>query len=93
MSKEIRDWIVSASYSGRFKICKQEDTTMTETYSQERRNFLKIIALLGGAASTLQVTGKAIAGGKPVLLLSEKPAQGYRVTPHIKKYYQTAAGD
>lgn len=90
MSEEIGDWITSDSYSGRFKICKQEDTTMTEPSSHERRNFLKIVALLSGAASTLQVTRKAIAGGESVQLLSEKPAQGYRVTPHIKKYYQTA---
>jgi len=63
---------------------------MTEQYSDERRNFLKTIALLSGAAASLPLTRKAIAGDQPVLLLPEKPAQGYRETEHIKKYYQTA---
>ena len=63
---------------------------MTQHYSDERRNFLKTIALLSGAAASLSPTRKALAGGKPVLLLPEKPAQGYRETAHIKKYYQTA---
>ncbi len=63
---------------------------MTEQYSDERRNFLKSIALLGGVAASLPLTRKAIAGSKPVLLLPEKPTQGYRETEHVKKYYQTA---
>ncbi len=62
---------------------------MTEHYSDERRNFLKTIALLSGAAASLPLTRKAITGGKPVLLLAEEPEQGYRETEHIKKYYQT----
>ena len=49
---------------------------MTEHYSDERRNFLKTIALLSGAAASLPLTRKAIAGGKPVLLLPEKPDAG-----------------
>lgn len=63
---------------------------MTEHYSDERRNFLKSIALFSGAAASLPLTRKAIAGTKPVLMLPEKTTQGYRETEHIKKYYQSA---
>jgi len=65
---------------------------MTAEYSDERRSFLKTIAVLSGAAATLSGAQKAIAHRKPPLLLPEKPteSQGYQETDHIKKYYQSA---
>ncbi len=63
---------------------------MTEHSSDERRKFLKSIALLGSAAVCLPLARKAAAENKPVPLLPEQTTQGYRETEHISKYYQTA---
>jgi len=63
---------------------------MTENYSDERRTFLKTVALISGVAALLPLAGETAAGNKPVLKQAEKTAQGYRVTEHIRKYYQAA---
>lgn len=65
---------------------------MADKYSDERRSFLKTITLISGAAACLPMARKALPVGKQPQLLSEKPAQGYRETEHISKYYQTAKG-
>lgn len=62
---------------------------MTEKYSDERRTFLKTVALLSGAAACLTSERKATA--KPRLPRPpEKSVQGYTETEHIRKYYQAA---
>jgi len=63
---------------------------MTVQYSAERRNFLKIVAILGGAIVSLSGAKESIVPGKSTLPLPEKPAQGYKETGHIGKYYQSA---
>lgn len=63
---------------------------MTEQYSEERREFLKTVALLAGVGVAAPAATKAIAAGKPVLLLPEQSSQGYKETVHIRKYYQSA---
>jgi len=56
-----------------------------------RRSFLKRTALLGGFAAAV------LAGEKPALPSPPVPAnaagqgKGYRLTPHVRKYYETAA--
>jgi nitrous oxide reductase len=70
---------------------------MTEKPSEERqtgrRTFLKTVALLGASAALLAVR-KGV-GASPST--TRKPArhslvrtQGYRLTPHINKYYERA---
>jgi len=60
------------------------------SHRTERRNFFKNAALLGGAA-VLAVMGKR-AGAKPSPDLSDKSrSRGYRLTPHIRKYYEKAS--
>ncbi len=63
---------------------------MADKYSDERRSFLKTLALMGGVAASLPIAGKALPEGRQQKLLPEQPAQGYRETEHISKYYQTA---
>ena len=58
-----------------------------------RRTFLKHTAILGGAALSL-LLGRKTAAAEPVQV--EPPAKkadaaGYRLTPHIQKYYETAS--
>ena len=63
---------------------------MTEQYSDARREFLKTVALLAGAAVAVPKTTRAFPVGKPPMQLQEPSGQGYRETEHISKYYQTA---
>jgi hypothetical protein len=51
---------------------------------------LKIVAILGGAIVSLSGAKESIVPGKSTLPLPEKPAQGYKETGHIGKYYQSA---
>jgi hypothetical protein len=63
---------------------------MTENYSDDRRTFLKAVALISGAAALLPLAGETAASSEPPLQQAEKTAQGYRVTEHIRKYYEAA---
>ena len=63
---------------------------MTEPYSDTRREFLKTVVLLAGAAVAAPTATKALPASKPVLLLPEQSSEGYKETAHISKYYQTA---
>jgi len=63
---------------------------MADKYSDERRSFLKTLAIISGVAATVPMARKALPAGKQPQLLPEKPTQGYRETEHISKYYQTA---
>ena len=58
-----------------------------------RRMFLKTMALLGGSAAVLAAK-RGLAANPPVKNKAPgQPAvrsQGYRLTPHIKRYYERA---
>ncbi|ADE14754.1 conserved hypothetical protein [Nitrosococcus halophilus Nc 4] len=62
-----------------------------EVVPKKRRQFLKSLALIAGAAA-MATTAK----GKLTMMPEEKRAhhesqpKGYHVTPHIQKYYQKA---
>ena len=68
---------------------EKEENTMTEKYSDDRRSFLKTVALLSWAAVCLPLAKEAAASRKPSESL-EKSGQGYRETEHISKYYKAA---
>jgi hypothetical protein len=55
-----------------------------------RRTFLKGTAIFGGFAALLGIARPA--GSKPAQPPPQtvRPSQGYRLTEHIRKYYQTA---
>ncbi len=64
---------------------------MTDNYSEQRRDFLKTITILGGAAISLTVLKeKGNAGKKLPSPQPQSSAQSYRETEHIRKYYETA---
>jgi hypothetical protein len=57
----------------------------------ERRNFLKTLAMAGGATAAVAVTGRAAVAEPqgdrgPV----EPERRGYHETPHIRTYYEKA---
>ena len=55
-----------------------------------RRKFFKSAAILGGLAALLGIVRPAAAGLKEPKRQPEQPSQGYRLTKHVKKYYETA---
>lgn len=69
---------------------EQEEVAMAKNYSDERRNFLKTVALLSGVAACIPLAQEAGAAGTPPPPLAAQPGRGYRETEHISKYYQTA---
>ncbi len=55
-----------------------------------RRQFLKGTTIFGGLAALLGMVRPAPAGPKEPQDQPERSGQGYRLTEHIKKYYETA---
>ena len=55
-----------------------------------RRNFFKKVALLGGTAA-LSLLGKPAGARKTLDPAAKARKQGYRLTAHIRKYYQKAS--
>ena len=58
--------------------------------SGNRRTFFKQAALFGGLGVLLAMGRPAVAKPKQSLPEPEPSGQGYRLTEHIKKYYETA---
>jgi len=59
-----------------------------------RRTFIKNMALMGGAGTLLASTAKAMRFGpreNPMGSPDARRSQGYRLTPHIRKYYKKTA--
>ena len=62
--------------------------------SHSRRTFIKNMALMGGAGTLLASTAKTMRFGSrenPMGSPDARRSQGYRLTPHIRKYYKKAA--
>ena len=56
----------------------------------ERRKFLKSATIFGGLAALLGVVRPEAAERKEPQRQGEGSSQGYRLTEHVKKYYETA---
>lgn len=61
-----------------------------ETFRVNRRGFFKRLTLLGGGGAVLSMRPKGAAASIRSATGGPVPAKGYRVTPHIRKYYETA---
>ena len=62
----------------------------TRDLNKTRRSFLRDLAAVSGAAAvagsaSAEVNGTPASDTKP-----DRPSKGYRVTPHIQKYYDKA---
>lgn len=56
----------------------------------DRRTFFKQAALFGWLGVLLVAGRPAMANPQKALPLPEPSGQGYRLTEHVKKYYETA---
>ena len=59
-----------------------------------RRTFLRNMALMGGAGTLLAGAARTVGVGSrenPMGSPDARRSQGYRLTPHIRKYYKKAA--
>jgi len=59
-------------------------------FSGNRRSFIKNAAIFGGLAAILGTLRPASARTSDPQLKPEPQSHGYRLTEHIKKYYETA---
>lgn len=66
-------------------------TRKSQPTQPSRRKFLKDIAVAGGAAAVAAstVTARAAEGGPPPAV-DESTDRGYRLTPHVRRYYEKA---
>jgi len=55
-----------------------------------RRKFLKGAAIFGGLAAFLGIVRPARAEPKEPQRQPERSGRGYRLTEHVRKYYETA---
>jgi len=62
----------------------------TGTRDNGRRNFLRGLAVMGGVTAVAASSGAG--GSSPEAAVRQEPAEpkGYRVTPHVAKYYDKA---
>jgi hypothetical protein len=63
---------------------------MTKLFSRSRRSFFKQLALLGGTVALTEFADRRFRTEKNGPKATAESGKGYRVTPHIKKYYRTA---
>jgi hypothetical protein len=63
---------------------------MKKQFSRSRRSFFKKLALLGGTVALTGFADHRFGMGKNEPKATAESGKGYRVTPHIKKYYRTA---
>jgi hypothetical protein len=55
-----------------------------------RRTFMKGAALLAGLTTLFGITGPGLAKPPQPVKQLEPSGQGYRITEHIRKYYEAA---
>ncbi len=72
-----------------------EDQAMSKKQQLEqsepgRRQFLKTLTAAGAGAAVVAVSGEASAAEADPDTRSDKKAQGYRETDHIREYYKSA---
>lgn len=56
----------------------------------DRRKFLRDLATVGGLAAVADTAGGVAAEPVTASEPGARPATGYRVTPHVSKYYEKA---
>ncbi len=65
-----------------------------ESRQNSRRTFIRNMVLMGGAGTLLAGAAKTLRLGSwknPMGSPDARRSQGYRLTPHIRKYYKTVA--
>ena len=63
----------------------------TKRARKDRREFLKGMAVAGGAVTVAAAVPQAVAGAAQTPDLKAPGGKGYHVTQHILDYYKTAA--
>ncbi len=66
-------------------------TRKTPIRTEDRRRFLKELAVAGGTTALIAMTGRAAAAAPDDEPAAGEPEQkGYHVTPHVQTYYRKA---
>jgi hypothetical protein len=76
--------------AGKLSPLRKEECTMKTRFITARRKFLKNAVAFGGYAALLGIIRPIPAGLKKRQQQRERSGQGYRLTEHVKKYYETA---
>ena len=67
---------------------------MKNEFSGSRRRFMKrallFSGLVSGLAALLGKAGPVVAGSRKLVPKPHESGQGYRLTEHVKRYYETA---
>jgi hypothetical protein len=63
---------------------------MNTEFRSSRRRFIKRAAIFGALAALFVRTRPVTAGAKEPMPQSNRSSQGYRLTEHVKRYYETA---
>ena len=63
---------------------------MKMEFTGSRRAFIKSAAIFAGFAALLGRDRQAAAAAKQPVEQKTESSQGYRLTEHVKKYYETA---
>jgi hypothetical protein len=62
-------------------------------FKASRRTFIKTAVIFGGLGAILGIGSRSAAGAKELPSRPEQSAQsgqGYKLTEHVKRYYETA---
>lgn len=59
-------------------------------FSGSRRSFMKCLAMFGGLAAAMGMAGTAAARQSDLPPQREASKKRYRVTEHVRRYYETA---
>jgi hypothetical protein len=62
------------------------------THSLARRHFLKGVLATGGATALMVANASSLVDpARPLTIVTNRdnPSRGYRLTPHIRDYYQS----
>jgi hypothetical protein len=62
----------------------------TDTRDNSRRSFLRGLAVMGGVTAVAASTGAETVAPRVEAQQQPGKSQGYRVTPHVAKYYDKA---
>ncbi len=72
------------------EVLEKEESNMKFELTSDRRTFMKSAAIFSGLTALFGMVKSVPAKPKESQSEQESPSEGYRLTEHVKKYYETA---